>query len=377
MKGCFATILAIIAGIILIVAIPVAGIRYSIFDLQYLKTQLIKHDAYGVVADDLIPSVISASLEQAENEDHPKQVKGGEEEIVSAQEIAKIASSVITEEFLQTTIETLIDELDLFLKGKNDEPELIIDLTSFRLDLIDSLIELFEEKFDELPVCTPSQANAQKNSDQSFPECRPQDVSFDEFSNLATGDEDLRSNIQADLAKSVPEKIDLLYPEKWQTDETSSADEIAALTKGGEKLRSDLLSIRDMYQTVTLGILIAVAVVLFLFLVLLAMYFRNLRTGFRWVGIPTFISGFIVLTLGIIGKLVSAKMVGSIQNFAVEANESTEIAAGKMISLLTGLVSSVFDKIILFSGTVFGAGVILFILSFLLKKKDAQSHPHG
>jgi|GEM_PF-5588637 len=393
MKGCLATFLAIIAGILTLLVLVAAGARFTLFDLQFLKAQLIKNDIYGYIANDLVPSLLSEGIGQI----NQCGVEGTTEDAATCEatqtnqssdsdmpegtiplteeDLSNIVSEVITEESLQTTVETAINEFDAYLKDKTNEPEIVIDISSYRTTLIDSSIALLEDKYNELPVCTSTQLHEQSTSTtQDFPECRPSGVNFEDYAYASTGGQDLKTVITDGLSKTIPNQIDVLRPEIWQANEDTTPEQLLTLEAQGQNIRDTLSQVRNVYSKITSGIFIAIAVDTALLLLLLVLYITNLRSGFRWVGIPLVISAGLTFVVALSGNLLVTRGITTLmQQNTSGAGATTDDALNSLVTLVTSIFGSVFARIGLYAGIVLGAGVLLIILSFVFKKKGSAT----
>jgi len=389
MKGCFATFLAILAGILTLLVITALGLRFTLFDLQFLKAQLIKNDIYEFLSDDVVPALVDESInsmnacgtEETTNGTASETCPVGTETEsgipITEEDIANIAATVITEDMLQETVETAINDLDSFLKSEGDNPEIMIDFSEYKSILVTEIINLLEDKYYALPYCTSAQLHEQStNPDQAFPECRPQNISFDEYTSAATEGEDFRQALTDGISESIPDEIDLLNPVLPGSTTDKSATDMSPTKQG-------FLEFRDWYTRITQGIFIAVAVDAALLLLLLVLYITNLRAGFRWVGIPLTISGGLALLTGLAGKFASNLAIQELERISAEGTTSAAVTTGaataesslptfitdKLISLVTSILSAVNARILIYAVLVFGAGVLFIILSFVFKKK--------
>lgn len=290
-------------------------------------------------------------------------------------DVREIASNVLTEEYIQGTVETAIDEMDAFLQNETDEPEIVIDLSEYRSTLIDEFIGVLEDEYNALPICTAAQQSAQAKAEgQEFPECRPEGVDFDEFSDLSTDGQDLEEMLTEGMGESIPEKIDILKPTEWQIGDSETPQNIDELQQTQDSIHNTMLQVRDWYNKITLWIYIAIGVDAVFILLILVIYLGNMRAGFRWAGIPLIVSGGIVFIAALASGAVFNRTVVPLLETSQEG--MPEYLSTELTSLATSIVRSINSTVMLYSGIVLGVGVLLVGLSFVFKKKE-RNQPAG
>lgn len=207
------------------IAKPLAELQEVMVDL------LSRQEVYdSLFAETLVPA-IQQNLEEIIR--LPIDVELTEDEIIAT------AREILPLEWYRTLVKDLVGQLFGYLRGEQDELELVIPLADRKPEIAAALGELADEKiasaFNSLPECTWTQL-LELLSDPSLKNiqaCRPMDISYQEFKKL----------VGMDVGSLVQPIIEVAIPDEWVLTEA----DISSLF-GGEGEDNILSQIRELVQ---------------------------------------------------------------------------------------------------------------------------------
>jgi len=153
-------------------------------------------------------------------------------------EVVAIARDILTLEWYQELVQDMVGQIFVYIRGEQDELELVINLADRKPEIARTLSELVDDKmesaFDDLPVCSGEHL-LELLSDPSLENllCRPVDMSYEEFIDL----------LGIDVVSLVQPAIELAIPDEW----TLTEAEMNQLF-GGEGEDNTLSQIQELVQ---------------------------------------------------------------------------------------------------------------------------------
>jgi hypothetical protein len=340
--------LGIVLGLFLIVFIILGLVLLSvsriITDSQSLKSWLREAEVYQQV-----PNVTSTLIEdQMESSD-----EGLGELPIEGKQLSKVIGKVVTPQWVQSNVETVIDSGYIWLDGETDIPHFQIDLND-RLDiLVVETKNLFSERMKELPDCTSQQEQnlSQEEFNPFETECNP---SFFTEDALAQLDDQMREEMGKKLEENEMVKEGVLYSEDLIEMKSEEVENIQMLYSHAKR-----------FPLYTLGIVFLISLVVFLLVPGISN--KLVVLGPVWI-LP---SVSMLLGLSTAKKQFYNVYRAEIQNIDIEAQD-------KIIGVINGFVdvavSDIVNRIRQYSVIVFVIGFIALVGGILLKigKKDRE-----
>ncbi len=186
------------------------------------------------IYDSLFVEMLAPAIQQnlAEITRLPFDVELTDDEVVAA------ARAVMPLEWYQPLVKDLVSQIFTYLRGEQEELELVIPLADRKPEIAATLGELADDKmgsaFDSLPVCSWAHL-LELLSDPSLGNilCRPADISYQEFKEL----------VGIDVGSLVQPLIEMGIPAEWVLTEA----DISQLF-GGEEEDNILNQVRELVQ---------------------------------------------------------------------------------------------------------------------------------
>ncbi|MDP3995144.1 MAG: hypothetical protein Q8P78_00840 [bacterium] len=219
---------------------------------------------------------------------------------------------------LQATVERLLVNLFDYLKGRTNEPNLIVTVDASQISA------LFIERAREFPVC----ASGQNPWNENTPVCRPAHISAESYLPIAL------------------ERMGVSMPESGEMDLRTIFDKEGKFSE----IREKYALARTIWLATFAGALVFIGLMLLLCR-------RSLRSFMRWIGTPLFLAGGLLLTAAIVAPAIALSQLTP-EAFAYEQYIREGMRA------ITGVLQ--------FNGQLVTiAGVILIGASFAIPRKDA------
>lgn len=173
-------------------------------ELQEVLVDLLsRQEVYDSLFVETLVPAIQQNLEEITQ--LPIDVELTEDEIIAT------AREVLPLEWYRTLVKDLVGQLFGYLRGEQDELELVIPLAGRKPEIAAALGELADEKiasaFNSLPVCTSTQLLELllDPSLENIQACRPMDISYQEIKEL----------VGMDVGSLVKPIIDVAIPDEW------------------------------------------------------------------------------------------------------------------------------------------------------------------
>jgi len=197
---------------------------------EVLADFLSRRETYDSLFAEMLAPAIQQNLEEITQ--LPIGVELTDDEVVAA------AKAVMPLEWYQTLVKDMVSQIFGYLRGEQDELELVIPLADRKPEIAAALGQLADEKiasaFDSLPVCTGAQL-IELLLDPSLEDilCRPVDISYQEFSEL----------VGIDAGSLVQPLIEMGIPDEWILTEADMSQLF-----GGEEEDNILNQVRELVQ---------------------------------------------------------------------------------------------------------------------------------
>ena len=157
---------------------------------------------------------------------------------LTGDEVVAAARGMLTLEWYQELVQDMVGQIFAYLRGEQDDLELVINLAERKSEISEALIQLADEKiesaFDDLPACSWGHLR-ELLSDPSLENimCRPMDMSYQEFKEL----------VGIDVGGLVQPLIELGIPDEWVITESDMASLF-----GGEGEENMLVQARELIE---------------------------------------------------------------------------------------------------------------------------------
>ncbi len=197
---------------------------------KVLADFLSRRETYDILFAEMLAPAIQQNLEEITR--LPFDVELTDDEIIAA------ARAVMPLEWYQPLVKDLVSQIFAYLRGEQDELELVIPLADRKPEIAAALGELADEKmgsaFDSLPVCSRAHL-LELLSDPSLENilCRPVDISYQEFKEL----------VGIDVGSLVQPLIEVGIPDEWILTEADMSQLF-----GGEEEDNILNQVRELVQ---------------------------------------------------------------------------------------------------------------------------------
>ena len=158
---------------------------------------------------------------------------------LTGDEVIAAAREALSLEWYRTLVDDLVSQIFAYLRGEQDELELVIPLAEHKSEIAQALGNLADAKmasaFNSLPVCSWAHL-LELLSDPSLenvPECRPVAISYQEFKEL----------VGIDVGSLMQPIIELGIPDEWILTESD-----ISMLFGGEDEDNILIQARELVQ---------------------------------------------------------------------------------------------------------------------------------
>jgi len=208
------------------------NITKPLTELQEVLVDLLsRQEVYDSLFAEILVPTIQQNLEEIIQ--LPIDVELTEDEIIAT------AREILPLEWYRTLVKDLVSQLFGYLRGEQDELELVIPLADRKPEIAAALGELADEKigsaFNSLPVCTWTQLLELMldPSLENIPACRPMGISYQEFKEL----------VGMDVGSLVQPIIEVAIPDEWILTEAYMSQLF-----GSEEEDNILSQIRELVQ---------------------------------------------------------------------------------------------------------------------------------
>lgn len=350
MRKFFAFVLAFIFFILLPVWLVLYNVKFNFTEADFYKKALAKSGIYENVVDLAVDNLTNSLFEQAAQSEEGVPFLA-QDELKS--EIKNLAHDLISKDFLQRNVEAVLDGLLPWLKSHDsiDQLQIKLSLSEVKEKAPGLIRERILVVINRLPDCTQEEDFSQTIS------CLPSDFREGIVSSIEN-EEEFNSGIGSFLGQ-IPDDIDLqnFFPQ----------DQSAPQVQG---FMDNIESGRYVYQLIAGVIFWSLSGFLCLLLLSVALLtMKSIRSMIRWLGLTIFVPSAILAIIFVLPSLLFWPVAG----FFIKANTTSSPLppelAENLIRTVSTLYSSLMVRMILPILILLGLGLVLFIVSFFIKKK--------
>jgi hypothetical protein len=328
--------LAFVFFLLLIASLTLGAVEGKILDEDFYKGQLDENDFYTRVYTDVLPEIEAVP-------DYYGDLQ------ISRQEAEELIAQIFPPEWLQTQVESLLDDSFPWLRSDTDDLDMTIDLRPAKQRAHSAVMAFLAQKIDTLPDCQPGQVpDLSLVSQGVLPECIPSGLDRNIIREQVISE--AMVFVDANIEQA-PDTLDLI-------DEAKSEDETREqFLDEFDSPRQIIKHIVDIPQAVFYGAMVVVLGIIVL------LNLRRLKKILRWLGCTMFFSG---LPLVVIFSLVHSMVPGRVTD---AITENVEDVPATINTLLCDLASSGTKDLsmgfILPAAIIMGLGLIFFVVSFV------------
>jgi len=367
LSGCskaIAAILTIVFVITTLVVLMLFNIERGLLQADIFKDAMAEQGFYdqlpGLLADQLQGSMTYNPCEndptQCEGEGPPGEGEGGPPDIMTnltTEDWERLLGGLIPPSWLQTQVESVLDQAFAFLETGNTEPGVLISMVTLKAHIageegLQAILGVIQSK----PPCTEEQLNQLGQFGGDMTElisvlltCSPPQELIDEFL------PEIRPILE-EVVAGIKDEVNLL-------------DSLGGMLAGEGDGGFDL----EILGLIRLAIRLSPLLPLALLLLVTLFGVRSLKGFLRWWGIPLLIVGVIAV--------VGAAMIPLLLNWAIVTYGSsltTGLITPEVINLAIEMVSNVIGSLalaILIQAAILALlGLVFSIVSFFVKKRQ-------
>lgn len=259
--------------------------------------------------------------------------------IFNKEEKSRIIEAAVSENYLKTNIEKIIDNFYAWINNKKDSFSYSVDLSSLKDEAKSEITAIYKEKYAALPECTEDELLLAKIQDENqFPTCRiPSESQFDSiYKNFDT------SLVTTDALNSLPDKIEIPLAKNWE----------------------NLPNLFHLFR-LFLNILTLVVAILFgLCLYLLHTYPKKLV---RYIGIFSLIIGAGLLSFKLLAfEIINNGLLDSL-NHSLQDSQDLKTLLVPIYHQLVNDLKNNFHQVALL---LIGVGILCLIAKFFIREKQ-------
>jgi hypothetical protein len=340
--------LALVFFLLLAASLTLGAIEGKILDEDFYKDQLEENNFYARVYTDVMPEIEAVP-------DYYGALQ------LSRQEAEELTAQIFPPEWLQTQVESLLDDLFPWLRSDIDDLDMTIDLRLAKQRAHSAVMAFLDQKIDTLPDCQPGQVpDLPLISQGVLPECIPSGLDRNVIKEQVMSE--AMVFVDANIEQG-PDTLDLIEEAK------SEGETREQFLDDFDSPRQIISRIIDIPQAALYGAMAAVLGIIVL------LNLPRLNKILRWVGCTMFFSG---LPLVVIFSLVYSMAPSRVTN-AITGNVNDVPAT--INTLLGDLASSGIRDLsmgfIVPAAIIMGLGLLSFVSSFLpwVRKGQGDSQP--
>lgn len=345
---------SVLAIFLLVVLVPaffivflVTSVRVNLLQATFLKTTLAKERVYTLVLQ-----AAQDKLGEFRLEENP---------FLKPEDLRTILARVITEGWLQVTVEQTLDRAFAWFNDPSPAPlTLPIDLRDPKQRLTAELSQLLDQQLATFPTCPPNSKEGEL--------CRPANIS----------DEQIREMIKqsgfepAELLKQLPDTLDLTKPHETQfslNDETNKPDKQPEKQKDpDEDLLPKLQRLKGIYHQ-------GLSILRFSYFVLgaliagyIALVIRGIRRTVRWLGA-------LLVTLGVAPLAAALASQPLLRQYLIpQLRFPDELAtfAPAVFGAIFDVQRAIFQPLLMWGMILVSIGAAGIVASFFLPKRQPK-----
>jgi len=328
--------LALVFFLLLAASLTLGAVEGKILDEDFYKGQLDENEFYTRVYTDVLPEIEAVP-------DYYGDLQ------ISRQEAEELTAQIFPPEWLQTQVESVLDDLFPWLRSDTDNLDMTIDLRPAKQRAHSAVMAFFDQKIDTMPECQPGQVpDLSLISQGVLPECIPSGLDRNVIRELVISE--AMPYVDANIEQA-PDILDLI-------DEAKDEDETREqFLDDFDSPRQIIKHIVDIPQVAFYGAMVVVLGII------VALNLPRLKRILRWIGCTMFFSG---LPLVVIFSLVYSMVPGRVTD---AITDNVDDVPATINTLLCDLASSGTKDLsmgfILPAAIIMGLGLISFVLSFV------------
>jgi len=328
--------LALVFFLLLAASLTLGAVEGKVLDEDFYKGQLDENDFYTRVYTDVLPEIEAVP-------DYYGDLQ------ISRQEAEELTAQIFPPEWLQTQVESVLDDLFPWLRSDTDNLDMTIDLRPAKQRAHSAVMAFFDQKIDTMPECQPGQVpDLSLISQGVLPECIPSGLDRNVIRELVISE--AMPYVDANIEQA-PDVLDLI-------DEAKDEDETREqFLDDFDSPRQIIKHIVDIPQVAFYGAMVVVLGII------VALNLPRLKRILRWIGCTMFFSGLpLVVVFSLVYSIVPGRVTDAI-------TDNVDDVPATINTLLCDLASSGTKDLsmgfILPAAIIMGLGLISFVLSFV------------
>ena len=328
--------LALVFFLLLAASLTLGAVEGKILDEDFYKGQLDENEFYTRVYTDVLPEIEAVP-------DYYGDLQ------ISRQEAEELTAQIFPPEWLQTQVESVLDDLFPWLRSDTDNLDMTIDLRPAKQRAHSAVMAFFDQKIDTMPECQPGQVpDLSLISQGVLPECIPSGLDRNVIRELVISE--AMPYVDANIEQA-PDVLDLI-------DEAKDEDETREqFLDDFDSPRQIIKHIVDIPQVAFYGAMVVVLGII------VALNLPRLKRILRWIGCTMFFSGLpLVVVFSLVYSIVPGRVTDAI-------TDNVDDVPATINTLLCDLASSGTKDLsmgfILPAAIIMGLGLISFVLSFV------------
>ena len=328
--------LALVFFLLLAASLTLGAVEGKVLDEDFYKGQLDENEFYTRVYTDVLPEIEAVP-------DYYGDLQ------ISRQEAEELTAQIFPPEWLQTQVESVLDDLFPWLRSDTDNLDMTIDLRPAKQRAHSAVMAFFDQKIDTMPECQPGQVpDLSLISQGVLPECIPSGLDRNVIRELVISE--AMPYVDANIEQA-PDVLDLI-------DEAKDEDETREqFLDDFDSPRQIIKHIVDIPQVAFYGAMVVVLGII------VALNLPRLKRILRWIGCTMFFSGLpLVVVFSLVYSIVPGRVTDAI-------TDNVDDVPATINTLLCDLASSGTKDLsmgfILPAAIIMGLGLISFVLSFV------------
>ena len=328
--------LALVFFLLLAASLTLGAVEGKVLDEDFYKGQLDENDFYTRVYTDVLPEIEAVP-------DYYGDLQ------ISRQEAEELTAQIFPPEWLQTQVESVLDDLFPWLRSDTDNLDMTIDLRPAKQSAHSAVMAFFDDKIDTMPECQPGQVpDLSLVSQGVLPDCIPSGLDRNVIREMVISE--AMPYVDANIEQA-PDILDLI-------DEAKDEDETREqFLDDFDSPRQVIKHIVDIPQFAFYGAMVVVLGII------VALNLPRLKRILRWIGCTMFFSGLpLVVIFSLVYSIVPGRVTDAI-------TDNVDDVPATINTLLCDLASSGTKDLsmgfILPAAIIMGLGLIAFVLSFV------------
>ena len=336
--------LAFVFFLLLAASLTLGAVEGKVLDEDFYKDRLEDNDFYARIYTDVLPEIEAVP-------DYYGDLQ------MSRQEAEELTAQIFPPEWVQTQVESLLDNLFPWLRSDTDDLDMTIDLRPAKQDAHSIVMAFLDHKVDTLPDCQPGQVPDLSLVTQGvLPECIPGDLDRNTLKEQFMSD--AMAFVDANIEQA-PDTLDLIDEAK---DEGETREQFLDEFDSPRQIIKRIVDIPQAAFYVAMVAVLGIIVLLNL---------HRLKKILRWVGGTMFFSGLpLVVIFSVVYSMAPSRVTDAI-------TENIADVPATIDRLLCDLASSGIKDLsmgfIVPAAIIMGLGLLSFVSSFVPWVRQRQS----